>query len=95
MKQITRVRKTVCTMANELKKAGYSLSEAFRKAWQRVKLTMTIRAAGTTFENRQPKVLQYIMGHTNISVTLDVYTHLDFSQIQGKMESVQKNMRIG
>ncbi len=43
----------------------------------------------------EPKVLQYIMGHTNISVTLDVYTHLDFSQIQGKMESVQKNMRIG
>ena len=33
MKQITRIRKAVCTMANELKKAGYSLSQAFKKAW--------------------------------------------------------------
>lgn len=56
MKQITNIRKTVCAMANELKKAGYSLSEAFKKAWRRVKLTMTIRAAGTTFENRQERL---------------------------------------
>ena len=56
MKQITRVRKAVCAMANELKKAGYTLSEAFKKAWSRVKLTMTIRAAGTTFENRQERL---------------------------------------
>lgn len=59
MKQITNIRKAVCTMANELKKAGYSLSGAFRKAWQRVKLSMTIRAAGTTFENRQER-LQFL-----------------------------------
>ena len=37
MKEITKIRKAVCTMANELKKAGYSLSQAFRKAWSRVK----------------------------------------------------------
>lgn len=59
MKQITRVRKTVCIMANALKKAGYTLSEAFKKAWRRIKLTMTIRAAGTTFENRQER-LQFL-----------------------------------
>ncbi len=72
MKQITRVRKTVCTMANELKKAGYSLSEAFRKAWQRVKLTMTIRAAGTTFENRQER-LQFLRQFKpeDLTVTLE------------------------
>ncbi len=34
MKQITSIRKAVCTMANELKKEGYSLSQAFRKAWK-------------------------------------------------------------
>lgn len=56
MKQITKVRKAVCTMANELKKAGYSLADAFRKAWQRVKLSMTIRAAGVTFGNRQERL---------------------------------------
>ena len=55
MKQITRIRKAVCTMANELKKAGYSLSQAFKKAWQRVSCPMTIRTAGTSFENRQER----------------------------------------
>ncbi len=30
----------------------------------------------------EPKVLQYIMGHANFSVTYDIYTHLDFSQIR-------------
>ena len=56
MKQITKVRKAVCAMANQLRKAGYSLADAFRKAWQKVKLSMTIRAAGTTFENRQERL---------------------------------------
>ena len=56
MRQITNVRKAVCTMANQLKKAGYTLSEAFRKAWQKVKLTMKVRAAGVTAENRQERL---------------------------------------
>lgn len=56
MKQITNIRKAVCAMANELKKAGYSLSAAFRKAWQRVKLSMTVRATGVSFENRQERL---------------------------------------
>ena len=56
MKQITKTRKAVCAMANQLRKAGSSLSQAFKKAWSRVKLSMTIRAAGTTFENRQERL---------------------------------------
>ena len=40
-------------MANELKKAGYSLSQAFKRAWKWAKLSMTIKAAGTTFGNTQ------------------------------------------
>lgn len=55
-KRITNIRKAVCTMANELKKAGYSLSAAFKKAWRRVRQTMNIRAAGVTFENRQERL---------------------------------------
>lgn len=43
----------------------------------------------------EPKVLRYIMGHANVSVTLDVYTHLNFTKIQEKMEAVQENMMIG
>lgn len=72
MKQITNMRKAVCVMANELKKAGYSLSEAFKKAWQRVKLSMTIRAAGTTFENRQER-LQFLQQFRpeDLTVTLE------------------------
>lgn len=31
----------------------------------------------------------------NVSVTLDVYTHLDFTKLQEKMEAVQENMMIG
>ena len=31
MKQITKVRKAVCAMANQLRKAGYSLKDAFKK----------------------------------------------------------------
>ena len=72
MKQITKVRKAVCVMANQLKKAGYTLSEAFKKAWRRVKLTMTIRAAGTTFDNRQER-LQFLKQFQpeDLSVTLE------------------------
>ena len=58
-KNISNVRRTVCLMANSLVKAGYNLSEAFKKAWKRVKAGMTIRTTGTTFENRQ-EVLSYI-----------------------------------
>ena len=43
MKQITKVRKAVCVMANELKKVGYSLSQAFKKPWAQVKNTMKVR----------------------------------------------------
>lgn len=56
MKQRTKTRKAVCAMANELRKAGHSLFQAFKKASSRVKLSMTIRAAGTTFENRQERL---------------------------------------
>ena len=72
MKNITNIRKAVCIMANQLKKAGYSLSEAFKKAWRRVKLTMTVRAAGTTFENRQER-LQFLQQFKpdDLTVTLE------------------------
>ena len=72
MKEITKIRKAVCIMANELKKAGYSLSQAFKKAWSRVKLSMTVRVIGTTFENRQERLafLQQFKAE-DLSVTLE------------------------
>lgn len=72
MKQITKIRKAVCIMANELKKSGYSLSQAFKNAWKRVKLSTTIRAVGTIFENRQERI-QFIQQFKpeDLSVTLE------------------------
>lgn len=56
MKRITSIRKAVCIMANQLRREGYSSSQAFIKAWCRVKVTMTIRVVGTTAENRQERL---------------------------------------
>ena len=56
MKEVTKIRKTVCIMANELRKQGYTLSQAFKKAWSRVKVSMTVRVTGTAAENRQERL---------------------------------------
>lgn len=33
-----------------------------------------------------PKTLQYLMGHSEISVTLNVYTHLGFEDAREELE---------
>ena len=33
----------------------------------------------------EPKVLQYIMGHADISVTLNTYTHVQFEDAKGEL----------
>ncbi len=72
MKQITKIRKAVCIMANELKKLGYSLSQAFKKAWAQVKNTMKVRATGTSFENRQERLQFLRQFHLkDLTVTLE------------------------
>ncbi|MDE7430730.1 MAG: hypothetical protein K2N34_02270 [Lachnospiraceae bacterium] len=61
MKDISTIRRTVSTMANQLHKIGYTLSKAFKTAWTRVKEGMTVKAQGVTFSNRQ-SLLQFIAG---------------------------------
>lgn len=61
MRQITKTRKAVATMANQLRKLGYTLSKAFKTAWRRIKEGMTVKAIGVTFGNRQ-NLLQFIAG---------------------------------
>lgn len=56
MKQITKIRKAVCIMANRFRKNGYTLSEAFKAAWKSIRRSITLRAAGVTFENRQERL---------------------------------------
>lgn len=59
MKNISTIRRTVTTMANQLHKLGYSLSQVFRTAWKRVKESMTCKVSGVTYESRK-QLLQFI-----------------------------------
>ena len=36
-----------------------------------------------------PKILQYIMGHSDISVTLNTYTHAGFEDAKEEMERMK------
>ena len=38
------------------------------------------------------KTLQYLMGHSNVSVTLDVYTHTDFESVEYAFRKVAANL---
>lgn len=37
-----------------------------------------------------PKVLQYLMGHSDISVTLNTYTHLKLDDAREEMENMAR-----
>lgn len=36
-----------------------------------------------------PKVLQYLMGHSDISVTLNTYTHLKLDDARAEIENLE------
>ena len=40
------------------------------------------------------KVLQEIMGHSDISVTMNVYNHVDFDRIHAEADKIQDILRI-
>lgn len=67
---IQNTRRAVATMANALRKTGLTLSEAWKKAWRRIKATMTFRAVGVTFENRQ-SILRWFSQFQNLTATLE------------------------
>ena len=87
-------------MANELKKAGYTLAQAFRKAWSRVKLSMIVRVTGTTFENRQER-LQFLkyFSLADLSVTLEREPNNQYDknaiQVIVHIKSIAKKTVIG
>ena len=41
-----------------------------------------------------PKTLQYIMGHSDIAVTLNVYTHLEFEDALDEMNRISKGKDV-
>ncbi len=83
MKDISTIRKTVATMANQLHKLGYSLSQAFKTAWKRVKESMTCRVSGVTYEKRQ-QLLQFIAGRKHEDLT--VYLQRDRANFEQWLE---------
>ena len=38
------------------------------------------------------KSLQYLMGHSSASVTLDVYTHTDYNSVKHAFEQIAANL---
>ena len=44
-------------------------------------------------EGMNPKTLQYLMGHADISVTLNVYTHLGLLDAQDELERITKGTK--
>ena len=41
-----------------------------------------------------PKTLQYIMGHADISVTLNTYTHFDFDDVSAEVERIENEKKL-
>ena len=39
------------------------------------------------------KTLQYLMGHSDISITLNVYTHIKFDDAQKEVELIHKRQQ--
>lgn len=37
-----------------------------------------------------PKTLQYLMGHADVSITLNVYTHVKLSDVQEELERINR-----
>ncbi len=81
MKDIKTIRRAVATMANQLHKLGYSLSQAFRTAWRRVKDGMKVRVSGVTQGKRQ-ELLQFIAGRKPEELT--VYLQRDRANLYDK-----------
>jgi len=37
-----------------------------------------------------PKTLQYLMGHSDISVTMNVYTHIGFDDVEEELKRMEE-----
>ena len=58
---------------------------------------LSVMVVSFAFEARQQagidiKSLQYLMGHSNASVTLDVYTHTDYNVVKRAFDQAAANL---
>ena len=44
----------------------------------------------TAKSGMNPKTLQYLMGHSDISVTMDVYTHISFDDAEEELKRMEE-----
>lgn len=84
--------------ANHWQNYFEGICKKYNKCHGSQKLKVTPHVCRHTFctnmarHGMNPKTLQYIMGHSNISITLDVYTHIGYDDAQMEMERVYGNM---
>ena len=82
-------RSIICKVANNLRKGGYTLSQAFRMAWKLAKGKASVKVAGVTKERRQeaiehlsrynPETVSFILNReSEISMTA---TQLQYMQV--------------
>lgn len=45
-------------------------------------------------QGMNPKILQYIMGHSDIGITMNVYTHLNFDDVKKEVEDLRKKIAL-
>ncbi|MEE1258467.1 MAG: tyrosine-type recombinase/integrase, partial [Lachnospiraceae bacterium] len=67
------------------------------KGWTRFRHFTDDGISGTTFESSNmaksgmnPKTLQYLMGHSDISVTMNVYTHIGFDDAEEELKRMEE-----
>ncbi len=92
MKNISTTRKAVATMANQLHKLSYSLSQAFKTAWKWIKASMTCRVSGVTYDKRQ-ELLQFIASRKPEDLT--VYLRRDKANTYDRYVVVEAGRQQG
>jgi site-specific recombinase XerD len=64
------------------------------QTWKKVNKKVTPHVCRHTYcsnmakTGMNPKALQYIMGHSDISITLDVYTHIKLEDARDEIEKI-------
>lgn len=100
MKDISTIRRTVATMANQLHKLGYTLSKAFKTAWTRVKEGMVVRVSGVTFSNIQERLRflsQFRPQDLTVSLEREADNSFDTNAIKVRVHipAIRKQTEIG
>lgn len=42
-----------------------------------------------------PKILQYIMGHADIGITMNIYNHVDETRVKNEMQKAESIVKYG